>query len=474
MNPITVVIATLAISVSGMGTAYAQATTRFVATTGVDVGDCSTAPCATIPFALAVALPGDTVLVSPGIYDSPSNSFDSTIAIRTNGLTLRSEAGPRVTTIRAGSGAVLQTAIETSGVATFTIEGFTITSTPQSTGIVLDTTIRFGHTDFVIRGNIIRGNGNGIAVGELLGPALIENNLIANNAGHGIHVDRHSQLVIRNNTIVANGLVGYREQFGPPVSSVFVNNIVAFNGTAMTNGIHPAGFEAASPGYYIAFNNLFGNANGDTYGDYGGNCCPPVPYSPSPGTGELSVDPMFRDPANGDYRLAPGSPSIDAGTNGNAPATDLDGHMRPIDGDGDGTAVVDMGAFESEEVTDPTPPFVTAAAEAPAAPPFGDRRLPVIVWGLVRDESGVNLTSGTFAVTDEYGQVEPQGTFSIKQDGRYSFVVWLEAWRRGNDRDGRQFLITVTAEDEDGHVGIGSTTVTVRHDQRPEVPGRPR
>ena len=216
-------------------------------------------------------------------------------------------------------------------------------------------------------------------------------------------------------------------------------------------------FKAASRNYYIAFNNLFGNANGDFYDDDSGQ----QPLTPSPGTGEISVDPMFRDPANGDYRLAPGSPSIDAGTNGNAPATDLDGHIRPIDGDGDGTAVVDMGAFESEEVTDPTPPAVTAAAEAATVPPLGDRRLPVIVWGLVRDESGVNLTSGTFAVTDEYGQVEPQGTFSIRQDGRYSFVVWLET-RRADDRDGRQFLITVTAEDEDGHVGIASTTVTIR------------
>jgi hypothetical protein len=66
-----------------------------------------------------------------------------------------------------------------------------------------------------------------------------------------------------------------------------------------------------------------------------------------------------------------------------------------------------MGAFESGEMSDPTPPFVSAAAEAPAAPPLGDQRRPVIVWGLVRDESGVNLASGTFAVTDEYGQVEP-------------------------------------------------------------------
>jgi hypothetical protein len=125
-----------------------------------------------------------------------------------------------------------------------------------------------------------------------------------------------------------------------------------------------------------------------------------------------------------------------------------------------------MGAFESEAVRDMTPPGVTAAAEASAAPPFGDRRLRVVVWGLVRDESGVNLASGTFAVTDEYGQVEPQGSFSIRQDGWYSFVVWLEAWRRGNDRDGRRYLITVTAADNDDNVGIASTTVTVHHDRR--------
>ena len=46
----------------------------------------------------------------------------------------------------------------------------------------------------------------------------------------------------------------------------------------------------------------------------------------------------------------------------------------------DGTAVVDIGAFESEEVRDTTPPDVTAAAEASATPPFGDRRLRSRMW----------------------------------------------------------------------------------------------
>jgi hypothetical protein len=450
MNPITAVVATLTISVSVTAAAYAQGTTRLVATTGVDVGDCSVAACATIQFAANAAAEGDAILVAAGHYAG-------SVLIGTNRLTLRG-AGAAVTTINGGVIAFIRT---NDPITSLTVEGFTIDSGGMDNGVSLSAIVTFGPVDWVVRGNIIRGNQTGISLGSGgLPGALIENNVIASNANFGIHNDRTPQVVIRNNTIAANGLVGYREQYGPPVNSVFVNNIVAFNGTAMTNAIHPAGFEAASPNYFIAFNNLFGNANGDTYGDYGGTCCPPVPYLPSPGTGEISVDPMFRDPANGDYRLSPGSPSIDAGTNGNAPATDLDGHVRPIDGDGDGTAVVDMGAFESEPETDPTPPFVSAAAEA-QVPASGDPRVPVIVWGLVRDESGVNLTSGTFAVTDEYGQVEPQGTFSIKQDGRYSFVVWLEV-ARADDRNGRQFLITVTGEDDDGHVGIASTTVAIR------------
>ncbi|HEX2490157.1 MAG TPA: choice-of-anchor Q domain-containing protein, partial [Blastocatellia bacterium] len=50
----------------------------------------------------------------------------------------------------------------------------------------------------------------------------------------------------------------------------------------------------------------------------------------------------------GDYRLQPASPSIDAGDNQapNLLDTDLDGNTRILDGDGDGTATVDMGVDE--------------------------------------------------------------------------------------------------------------------------------
>jgi hypothetical protein len=46
------------------------------------------------------------------------------------------------------------------------------------------------------------------------------------------------------------------------------------------------------------------------------------------------------------HALLPGSPAIDAGTNDACPATDQRGVTRPQDGNGDTTAICDIGAYE--------------------------------------------------------------------------------------------------------------------------------
>ncbi len=74
----------------------------------------------------------------------------------------------------------------------------------------------------------------------------------------------------------------------------------------------------------------------------------PFPAFATDGGGNIfGDDPMFADTLNGDYSLAEGSPCIDAGMpDGDYPPTDILGNVRVWDGDGDGTATIDIGAFE--------------------------------------------------------------------------------------------------------------------------------
>jgi hypothetical protein len=89
-----------------------------------------------------------------------------------------------------------------------------------------------------------------------------------------------------------------------------------------------------------------------TYNDVWGNF--PLNYSGcGAGTASISEDPLFVDPTISGYQLRAGSPCIDTGDNEapGLPESDLDVNPRIVDGDGDGAAVIDMGAFEYQGVT---------------------------------------------------------------------------------------------------------------------------
>ncbi|HSH14798.1 MAG TPA: hypothetical protein VLD18_02115, partial [Verrucomicrobiae bacterium] len=149
----------------------------------------------------------------------------------------------------------------------------------------------------------------------------------------------------------------------PPASSLgggiyggarLVNNTIAANVI-----LHPVAGGALGSGAYLrdhseVWNSIvWGNVGGGGSQFVAGTLST-VSHSVIPGgyqgAGNLGMDPQFNDSANGDFRLAAGSPARDAGTLAGLPLLserDLDGKWRVIDADGDGLARVDMGAHEA-------------------------------------------------------------------------------------------------------------------------------
>lgn len=373
----------------------------FAAVTGVCLAATIHVPgdYATIQEAIDAATNGDTILVAPGTYDGLEG-----IDFLGKAVHLKSTGGPAVTVISAlifvvrfqngeDHGTILEGftvcngawygGIQCSGASPVLRNNIIRDNTTLEGGQGGGIQCKNGSSPLIID-NIIRGNsvtsgynaqhceGGGIYADATSSPVIM-NNLIEDNVsglyshyayrnGGGIYCQNGSGALIVNNIVRGNSAKDYGGGILCFENAKIINNIVVENtvegimckddSVVLNNTVAyniGAGIDCTcndpNSGVLIANNIVWKSDN--QYGQFivSDQGTPIVQYCDVeggwPGPGNIDADPLFVDPAGGDYHLTYPSPCRDAGDN--APVSEL------CDFEGDpriafGTA--DMGADE--------------------------------------------------------------------------------------------------------------------------------
>jgi hypothetical protein len=177
-------------------------------------------------------------------------------------------------------------------------------------------------------------SGGGILLEACDGATLVNNTLYGNSSfytGGGISLENGSSVT------VANTILWHNNAFEGP--GIWIEDDVTLS---------------------VSYSNLEGG-KASVYVEYGGI----LDWGP----GMIDADPCFDDEGSDDYHLNAVSPCLDSGDNGAAgiPGNDFEGDVRIFDGDGDGSAVVDMGCDEKISMRVPLD-YATIQAAIAAAP----------------------------------------------------------------------------------------------------------
>lgn len=190
--------------------------------------------------------------------------------------------------------------------------------------------------------NVIEGCGSGIYVRFQADNAVV-GNLICKNAGQGIFLDHHRNMVVSfvytaetkiyNNTVVANGMHGLLSRNATHLD--VKNNIFAYNEIGQVSIERDV-----TEGHSFNYNCYYPPVN--RWGDVRSYSIATWQDVSGQGQNSLSSDPKFSNHLDNDYKLAPQSVAIDRGINLGAHGftVDLLGTARPqIEG-------YDLGAYE--------------------------------------------------------------------------------------------------------------------------------
>jgi hypothetical protein len=182
-------------------------------------------------------------------------------------------------------------------------------------------------TDSTLANNGTVNSGSAVLFGSgtasIVGCTISGNHSYYTGGGGGGAIAAGSTLTIKNSIVAGNtsGFNGITDgQPPPPARPDIVGSVVSHGNNLIGNGTGSSG--------------LTNGVNGDLVGTSASPIDPKLGSLQNNGGATLTM------------ALLAGSPAIDAGNNAGAPATDQRGITRILDGDKDGTAVIDIGAYE--------------------------------------------------------------------------------------------------------------------------------
>src|SRR5437870_863082 len=191
----------------------------------------------------------------------------------------------------------------------------------------------------------------------------VDNNAFSELGNSRSRDNTYSYNVVRSSLATSTFVVtrGSQNGFGPVANTRLLNNTVVMTGSSSQGFVCYAGCNSS---ILMMRNNIIeavlkaGYADGvfdEDYDIYGGTTQFTL------GAHSAVVDPMFGNVGAGDFHLAAASPAVDTGVNVGLTA-DFEGGYVPHDGNGDGIAVTDRGAFERGSTSAATPPPATPQA----------------------------------------------------------------------------------------------------------------
>ncbi len=202
-----------------------------------------------------------------------------------------------------------------------------------------------------VSGNQAQGPGGGIRNNSLL---TVRRSLLAGNvtSDHGGGLDNHGTSVLENSTVSGNdggnlggGLYNLSGQ-SMTVVHVTVHDNLAAGGGALNNDGDLTASNSLLVGPCSGIVNTSGGGNLESPGDTCG-----LGGSDLVNVADVRLAPLAADGGTTDsHALLAGSPAIDAAASGPCLSVDQRGVIRPIDGDGDGDAECDTGAYEAAEL----------------------------------------------------------------------------------------------------------------------------